>query len=88
MPLQRSKEELLAHYDEIAESIRQNHEPVYITDEHGGEDLVLLPAELFHRLAGGEALERLLAGALAESASGEKHPEVDVLAELEKPTFS
>ena len=84
MSLLRSKQELLAQYDEISEYVHQHNEPVYITDAEGRSDTVLLSAETYNQLTSNFTLNQLLNSAALGEAPGEKFPEVDVLAELEK----
>lgn len=84
MSLLRTQQEFLEHYDELADYVRKNNEPVYITDAQGASSTVLLSVEAFEQLNRCAALEQLLSGAIPGGIDGEKHPEVDVLAELEK----
>lgn len=84
MSLLRSKKELLENYDEISEYVHQNNEPVYITDEQGIGDTVILSAETYNQLTSNFTLNQLLNSAALGAAPGEKFPEVDVMAELEK----
>ena len=84
MSLLRYKKELLENYDEISEYVHQNNEPVYITDEQGIGDTVILSAETYNQLTSNFTLNQLLNSAALGAAPGEKFPEVDVMAELEK----
>lgn len=84
MSILRSKKELLENYDEISQYVHQSNEPVYISDERGIGDIVILSAETFNQLTSNFTLNQLLSSAALGDAPGEKHPEVDVLAELEK----
>lgn len=84
MSILRSKQELLEQYDEISDYVHQNNEVVYIADEHGEGDVVILSAETYNQLTSNFTLNQLLNSALLGDAPGEKHPEVDVFAELAK----
>ena len=50
MALLRFKNDFLAHYDELCAAVRQSDEPVYIENEDGEADMVLLSAREYHRL--------------------------------------
>ena len=52
--------------------------------EMGHSDTVLLSAETYNQLTSNFTLNQLLNSAALGQAPGEKFPEVDVLAELEK----
>ena len=82
MALLRFKKDFLAHYDELCAHIRQSGEPVYIEDENGEADMVLLSAQAYQQMAERSAMQQFLSAAALDGAAG-KRPEVDVLAELE-----
>ena len=84
MSLLRSKQELLEQYEEISAYVHEHNEPVYIADENGAGDTVILSAETYNQLTSPFPLTQLLNSAAIGEQPGEKHPEVDVLAELAK----
>ena len=84
MALLRSNTDLLNDYEAIRAHIHETQEPVYITDEKGVADTVLLSAEAYRKLTEHSALQHFLTDAAQKIAADGKHPEVDVLAELEK----
>ena len=84
MALLRSKTDLLNDYKTICAHIHETQEPVYITNEEGAADTVLLSAEAYRKLTEQSALQHFLTDAAQKIAADGKHPEVDVLAELEK----
>ena len=84
MSLLRTKQQLFDHYDEISEYVHENNAPVYIADENGDGDVVILSAETYNQLTSQFSMNQMLASAALGDAPGEKHPEVDVFAELEK----
>ena len=83
MAFLRFKNDFLAHYDELCAAVRQSGEPVYIENEDGEADMVLLSAREYHRLTQQSALQQFIAAAAQDGAAG-RRPEVDVLAELQK----
>ena len=66
-----------------APPVRQSGEPVYIENEDGEADMVLLSAREYHRLTQQSALQQFFAAAAQDGAAG-RRPEEDVLAELQK----
>ena len=82
MAFLRFKNDFLAHYDELCAAARQSGEPVYIENEDGEADMVLLSAREYHRLTQQSALQQFFAAA-QDGAAGRRR-EVDVLAELQK----
>ena len=84
MSLLRSKEDLIHHYDDISKYAHEHNEPVYIADETGAAELVILSAENYDQLTSTFSLNQLLTTFAVGDVPGEKHPEVDVFAELEK----
>ncbi|HIX32285.1 MAG TPA: type II toxin-antitoxin system Phd/YefM family antitoxin [Firmicutes bacterium] len=83
MALLRFKNDFLAHYDELCAAVRQSGDPVYIENEDGEADMVLLSAREYHRLTQQSALQQFFAAAAQDGAAGRRQ-EVDVLAELQK----
>ena len=83
MALLRFKNDFLAHYDELCAAARQSGEPVYIENEDGEADMVLLSAREYHLLNQQPPLQHFFAAAAQDGAAG-RRPEVDVLAELQK----
>ena len=49
MSLLRSKQELLEQYEEISAYVHEHNEPVYIADENGVGDTVILSAETYNQ---------------------------------------
>lgn len=84
MSIMRSKQELAAHYDEISQYAHEHNEPVYIADDSGVADVVILSAENYNQLTSTFSLNQLLTTFAVGDVPGEKHPEVDVFAELAK----
>ena len=69
MSLLRSKQELLEHYEEISAYVHEHNEPVYIADENGVGDTVILSAETYNQLTSTFTLNQLLNSA----AIGDSH---------------
>ena len=84
MSLLRSKQDLMNNYEEISQYAHAHNEPVYIADDTGAADLVILSAENYEQLTSTFSLNQLLTTFAVGDVPGEKYPEVDVFAELEK----
>ena len=80
MALFRSTKELLNQYDDLSAYVLEHNEPVFLSDGKPEHDTVLLSYAQYEQLAGAAALKTLMTG----MDSCEKHPSVDVLAELAK----
>ena len=80
MALLRSAKELLEQYDALSAYVLEHNEPVFLSDGTPEHDIVLLSYTQYGQLTGAAALKKLM----ADMDSGEKHPSVDVLAELAK----
>ena len=78
------KHEFLEKYDEVSAYVHKNNAPVYVSDDNGIGDIVVLSAETYQQLTSQFTLNQLLSSAALGDAPGEKHPEVDVFAELAK----
>ena len=83
MAFLRFKNDFLAHYDELCAAVRQSGEPVYIENEDGEADMVLLSVQEYRRLTQQSVLQQFFAAGVQDGAAG-RRPEVDVLAELQK----
>ena len=70
MAFLRFKNDFLAHYDEVCAAVRQSGEPVYIENEDGEADMVLLSAREYHRLTQQSALQQFFAAAAQDGAAG------------------
>lgn len=82
MAMHCTKQELLAHYDEIVQTARKNGEAVYITDAQGQDEMVLLDAASYHHTQANQMLNQFLSGSGSDFSAAGKYPSVDVLAEL------
>lgn len=82
MAIRCTKQELLAHYDEIVETARRDGEAVYITDAQGQDEMVLLDAAAYHHTQAQQMLKEFLSGKEGDFSAAGKYPSVDVLAEL------
>lgn len=80
MSLFRSCKDLREQYDALSEYVRTSGEPLFLSDEQGRADMVLLSMEQYEALMQKDAFRTLLSGV----DLNEKHPCVDVLAELDK----
>ena len=78
MSLNRTKTDLIENFDEISQYVHKSHDAVFISDEEGRTDVVILSNERYEQLVGKAAMQELL----ASIDPNEKHPCVDVLAEL------
>ena len=82
MAIRCTKQELLARYDEIVQTARQNGDAVYITDNQGRDEMVLLDAASYHHTQANQMLKQFLSGEQGDFSAAGKYPSVDVLAEL------
>lgn len=78
MPLFRSSKELSEQYDTLSAYVRSSNEPVFLVDAQGSAETVLLSMAQYEALCQKDAFHTLLAGV----DLNEKHPCVDVFAEL------
>ncbi len=78
MSLFRSKKDFIAQFTALSEYIHTSQEPVFIGNDAGISDLVVLSMEQYEQMMSKLTMQELMSGI----DPNEKHPCVDVLAEL------
>ncbi len=79
MSLFRSKKDFIAQFSALSEYIHTSQEPVFVGNEDGASDLVVLSMNQYEQMSRKIAIQDFMAGI----DPSEKHPCVDVLAELD-----